>query len=107
MSGRDDGPEIRVVAWERYSQSDDERELTVHYFTWTVNEPLGAEADEGLEDVRVTVRERWPGGIAVTLGSHRAATVHLAAPLGDRRVVDGATGQARPRGEPPPRRAEP
>lgn len=55
--------------------------------------PAGVRVEEDERRVRLTARvQRGSGGTCTAIGIVRTETVTLRAPLGDRAVVDGATG---------------
>lgn len=87
-------PEGRLeVPWQVYTLEG--LALTVHYATNALHEVIGLRLEQDDAQVRVTVLERrkshrLPGQI-------RAQTTTLGAPVGTRRVIDGATGRVRKR----------
>jgi hypothetical protein len=93
------GPEdtrVTPVAWQLWTIDESERLLTAHFGTWAAAKVERAECEEDADEVRVTVFVRLPGSMK-TIGGHFEATVELAQPLGQRRVVDGLTGRVRQR----------
>src|SRR5439155_22094988 len=96
-AGSKDHDVIRVP-WQLWAIDTDDRTLTVHLETAADYQLEHAEHTEDDREVRVSVFVRVPvGGAIRAIGALREARVELSAPLGDRRVVDGATGRARQR----------
>jgi hypothetical protein len=81
--------------WEGYTVGADGATLTFTYYAGV--EPCSVfdsiVAEEGPDTVRVSIFERSGGGdtVCIMLAQLKSATVTLAAPLGGRTVVDGAT----------------
>ena len=71
--------------------------LALHYIANTAYAFERADVDEGPDQVRVTLYERAPGMVSTMAATTRSATVTLGAPVGDRAVLDGATGRRRER----------
>src|SRR4051794_15834025 len=83
-----DGEEL--VPWQVFTLEG--FDVTVHYCTNAFNEFVGLRCDER-DEVRITVVERSVSDKVP--GQRRAQTLRLSSPLGDRPVVDGATGRLR------------
>ena len=81
--------------WEGYTVGADGATLTFTYYAGV--EPCSVfdsiVADEGPDSVRVSIYERSGPGetVCIMMAQLKSATVTLAAPLGGRTVVDGAT----------------
>lgn len=73
--------------------ADDDRSLTLSYFTNSeyVFERVFIKEEE--DRVKVGIVERAPNGFVTLVGSHRTAEATLSEPLGDREVVDARTGK--------------
>jgi hypothetical protein len=92
--------------WGTWSASDDGREITVRWLGGSNNRfdrlTVAEAADRvaiGLHQAYLSMLDERGEHRAFTLeGRGRRATVRLAAPLGDRVVVDALTGERRPRG---------
>jgi hypothetical protein len=78
------------------------RKLTVFYGLQLDEEPGNCVAEEHPDRVVVHLTLRAPHGPRPLVFSYRpsSATVTLAAPLADRAVIDGTTGEKRPKGRP-------
>lgn len=93
------GTEDRVlekVPWQLWTIDEPGRLLTAHYSTFRAYELERAECQEDEHEVAVTVFVRAPHSVK-TIGATFEATVELERALGDRRVIDGATGRMRER----------
>ena len=88
---RSDG--VVEVPWQAFTLEGGT--LVVHFHTNRFNEPAGIETEETGDEVRVTVLERQVSDRFP--GARRRLPVPLDTPLGDRVVVDGATGRPRER----------
>ena len=91
--GQDD-TEAGPAPWMLWSLDASERLLTVHFKSASEAVLDRATVSEDEREVRVTVYVRTPH-IVVAIDKSLQATVELAQPLGNRRVVDGATGRVR------------
>jgi hypothetical protein len=89
---------------DSYTLSADGRELTIHYWSVPAYRFHRLELRETGPGVRVAVRELVPRLAHPPDCQFRSATVRLAAPLGDRKVVDGETGRNLPPGDTTPHR---
>lgn len=87
--------ELVAVAWQLFTERDGL--LKVHYATDAVHELDRAELEEDAEEVRITVIEAQPTALRTPMHTTRSASVQLASPLGDRRVVDSVSGAIRSR----------
>ena len=87
---------VHEEPWQLWTTDESERLLTVHFTTFRDYKLDRAECREDAAGVTVTVFVRRPHTVKAIGGSFEA-TVELSAPLGDRRVVDGATGRKRAR----------
>ncbi|HEX2085619.1 MAG TPA: hypothetical protein VHF89_08050 [Solirubrobacteraceae bacterium] len=85
--------EAFAESWQAY-EADGAR-VTVHYVANATYSFERVEAEEGDDEVRITVFERRPVFLSRLPATRRSATAVLERPLGGRRVVDGATGRAR------------
>lgn len=84
---------VEPQPWGAWSVDASGRAITVHYAANSAGEPLEPLVEETADEVRITARDVMPNGAVTLAGTVRSATVTLAAPLGGRRVVDGATGR--------------
>jgi hypothetical protein len=77
--------------WDGYTVGADGRTLTFTYYAGVAPCSVfdSIEAEEGPDTVKVTIYERSgpPGVACIMLAQQKSASVTLAAPLGDRRVV--------------------
>jgi hypothetical protein len=85
-----------MVPWQLWTIDESGRSLTVHYATFRAYQLERAECQEDEHEVAVKVFVRAPHSVK-TIGATFEATVELERPLGDRRVIDGATGRLRER----------
>ena len=81
---------IEATPWQRFEVADDDRTLTVHWFTNSAYRLHEITADEGPHEVRVTIREEVPNGPVTLAGAQRRAEITLTAALAGREIVDGA-----------------
>lgn len=95
-------PTVHPVAWANYIVTDDGRRLRISWMSGRYQLDR-IEVHEDADKVTVSVHERHPpalnpdgseGGILLVGKTHRAE-VELAAPLGDRVVIDEFTGRTR------------
>lgn len=91
-----DAEMVEAVAWQLWDEPEP-GVVRVHYAAMAVFVPERADVEEGEDAIRVTVFERAPGLVNTLGAANRSATVRLARPVGDRAVVDGATGRRRER----------
>jgi hypothetical protein len=84
------------VAWRCYRPDGDGHTLKIEYVTNCCYAFERVELGEDGHEVRVTVLERAPVGFQTQAACKRSATAQLQHPLGDRRVIDGATGRTCP-----------
>ncbi|MFJ3301850.1 hypothetical protein ACIPSA_01780 [Streptomyces sp. NPDC086549] len=90
-------PKTKNVPVDGYTADD--KELTVR-FTGGVCADYTASADEGSEQVTVTVTEKpWPNKICILIAKQYEQTVQLDKPLGTRKVV-GSDGKEIPKVKP-------
>lgn len=92
-----EGTEVKPVPWQLWSSDSEGTRLTVHYFTNRGYEFDRVDQAETERTVTITVFERPPVGTLRLAGVVRRASLILDKPVGDRAVVDGATGEERPR----------
>jgi hypothetical protein len=89
---------LRKVSWQVWEPSpEDPCAVTVRWQTLPANRLERVEAAETPEAVRITVFEMQFKGMNLTSAEYRESVVHLDAPIGDRRILDGVTGRERPR----------
>jgi hypothetical protein len=91
------GPEPMPEVPEPWRSFDvlGEQDLLLHYHTGLHTEQSRVAIEETPTQVTLTAYEReWVGGVK-PLPVARAVPVHLSAPLGDRKVVDGAAAARR------------
>lgn len=86
------GDELHVP-WQVFTL--DGLRLTVHWFTNATNDFIGLRVEQDAGEVRITVVERRTS--EKLPGQYRERALTLDRALGDRRVVDGATGRPRER----------
>lgn len=84
---------IEPHPWGAWAVDASGREIIVHYAANSVGRPLAPIVEETPDEVRITARDLMPNGPVTLVGAVHEATATLAAPLGKRRVVDGATGR--------------
>ena len=84
-------------SWSRAILSPDRRTVAVEWLGGVAacDALERVDVEEGDEEVTITVRTGWPKGTprdqaCIALGVQRVAIVRLKAPLGDRKLVDGA-----------------
>ena len=81
--------------WQEYTPSPNGRALRIW---WCTNSAYGLKrvrVREGRRRVVITVLHRAPNGPTTQAALCRGKRVRLRAPLGTRRVIDGATGKRR------------
>ncbi|MFF5717082.1 hypothetical protein [Streptomyces buecherae] len=82
------------------SYSADGRSLTVRFYGGVCSTyEATADASDAAVTVRVTGKEKKPGAKCVLVAKEFEKKITLAEPLGDREVVDAATGESVPKGE--------
>ena len=81
------------VSVEIVSTSPELRTLSAGYETNSVYRFDHVEVRETAEEVRIGVIEIAPNGFVTLVAQYREAEVPLAAPLGNRRIVDAHTGR--------------
>jgi len=88
------GETRRAVGWDRYTASGDGRTLAFSYYSGVPPCSIedGTQVEESGATVRVTIYERdgSQGQPCILIAQQKSASVTLATPLGNRRVVDGA-----------------
>lgn len=88
---------LEAEPWQAWTLDRTKKKLIVHCLTFKAYEVERAEHMEDEDSVTVLLYMRKPvSSVKLQAGEH-AATVELSAPLGDRRVFDGATGRERER----------
>ncbi|MFG3354077.1 hypothetical protein [Streptomyces sp. NPDC048001] len=90
--------ELPPVPGTSYRASGDGRTLTVNFWGG-VCDAYAAEATETADtvSVEITVPNPDPARVCIALAEEQSVTVTLREPLGDRRVVDAASGEVLPR----------
>lgn len=82
------------------SYSADGRSLTVRFYGGVCSTyQVTADASDSAVTVRVTGKEKKPGAKCVLVAEEFEKKITLDEPLGDREVVDAATGESVPKGE--------
>lgn len=85
--------------WQRAVPAPGGRTLRIYYLTGPAFEVERVRVDQSPQAVTITLLERTPGpGAQSAVGEIRCQQVTLARPVGDRRLIDGATGRT-PRSE--------
>jgi hypothetical protein len=88
---------VEDVAWECWTPGADADQVSIWLLDMTDGSDLHTTVSESEHEVVVTLRgPRWQGA-SVAIGITVEKRIQLAAPLGGRDVVDGATGDRRPR----------
>jgi hypothetical protein len=87
---------VEAVAWQLYDEPEPGH-VTVRYAANAAYVLERVDVDETADAIRITVHERAPGVVSTLAGTTRTATVELSGPVGDRPVIDGATGRRRDR----------
>ena len=80
------------------SYSAEGRTLTVRFWGGVCHvHSVTAKESDGQVKVTVTSKEKKPGQVCILIAKEFTRTVRLDAPLGDRKVIDAATGKSVPR----------
>jgi hypothetical protein len=82
------------VAWDRYTQDEQGRTLTLLYVS-TPSELARVEVEETTDDVRAAIVVRVRVGPVDDIAIHYTTTTQLARPLAGRPVIDALTGGVR------------